>query len=165
MGLADKLGRVIDVITEPESVTKGNDFEKYLVSLLRSDRFALMDWTSDICRKHDRFVEADTRPDLTVRHIKTGQVLHIECKFRSGLFNDKLEWTNRGQLQRYRDFAKQTREPVYVAIGLEGKASKPKYLFVIPLEEAKYPALYPSVFEKYERSTKKNFNVIKGRLV
>ena len=34
---------------------------------------------------------------------------------------------------------------------LEGNPQKPERMFCIPLENAKYPELYPSVFEKYER--------------
>ncbi|MCX6685730.1 MAG: hypothetical protein NTV10_03630 [Methanoregula sp.] len=36
-------------------------------------------------------------------------------------------------------------------IGLAGKPSKPEYMFCLPLEVAKYPELFPSVLDKYER--------------
>jgi len=165
MSIFKKLEKVMDVITEPESVTKGNDFESYIVSLFPENKFALVEWSTDICRKHDRFVESDTRPDITVRHIKTGNVFHIECKFRSMLYENKLSWTNKKQLTRYQEFARESDDPVYVAVGLDGRASKPKYLFFIPLEEAKYPGLYPSVFERFERNRGKEFGVKRGLLV
>ncbi|WP_321417771.1 hypothetical protein [uncultured Methanomethylovorans sp.] len=38
-----------------------------------------------------------------------------------------------------------------------GSAEYPGRMFCIPLEEAKYPALYKSVFEKFERDSEKTF--------
>lgn len=162
MSFFNKLGKVIDIITEPESVSKGYDFESYIASLFPQERFSIVEWTNDICRKHDRYVESDTRPDLTVRHLKTDQIFHIECKYRSELYEGKLNWTNPRQLQRYQEFSRNSQNPFYVVIGLCGKASNPKYLFCIPLQEARYPALYPSIFERYERDAWKEFDV-KGR--
>jgi len=42
-------------------------------------------------------------------------------------------------------------------IGLGGKARKPKRMFCIPIKEAKFPALYTELIEKFERSSKKKF--------
>jgi hypothetical protein len=44
-----------------------------------------------------------------------------------------------------------------VVIGLGGKARKPKRMFCIPLEESKYSALSPELFERFERNSKKKF--------
>jgi len=40
----------------------------------------------------------------------------------------------------------------------------PADMFLIPLEEAKYPTLYPSVFNKYSRNPKKSFFWKNGKL-
>ena len=75
----------------------------------------------------------------------------IECKYRSKLYKGKLNWSTHSQLNRYHKYAKENSMPFYVVIGLGGNPQYPERMFCIPLEEAKYPELYPSVFEKYER--------------
>jgi len=54
--------------------------------------------------------------------------------------------------------------PVYIAIGFGGMDDDPADMFLIPLEEAKYPTLYPSVFNKYSRNPKKSFFWKNGKL-
>jgi hypothetical protein len=157
MGFLNKISKAIEILTEDESVDKGNDFEKYVVKHFDSRYFSLVQWTMDINRKHDRFVEADAGPDLTVRYIPTNEIFYVECKFRSGLYEEKLHWSKPEQLKRYQDFARENRYPFFVVIGFGGIPSYPERMFCIPLEEARYPALYPSVFEKFERNPDKNF--------
>jgi hypothetical protein len=41
--------------------------------------------------------------------------------------------------------------PVFIVIGLAGKPNNPEFVFCLPLEEAKYPELFPSILDKYER--------------
>ena len=74
MGLFNWIQKAIDVLTEDDSIEKGNEFEK-----------------TDNTRQHDRFVEADMGPDLKMRYIRTDEAFYVECKFRSGLYDDKLE--------------------------------------------------------------------------
>ena len=157
MGILSKISKVIDIFTEEESVDKGDGFEKYVVNLFDKRYFSIVQWTTDINRKHDRFVEADAGPDLTVRYIPADEIFYVECKFRSGLYEEKLNWSNPEQLKRYQDFARENKSPFFVVIGLGGDPSSPECMFCIPLEEAKYPALYPSVFERFERASDKNF--------
>ncbi|WP_243684000.1 hypothetical protein [Methanosarcina barkeri] len=59
---------------EDESVEKGNDFEKYVVNLFDDKYFSIVQWSTDIMRKHDRFVESDTDPDLIVRYLPKDEV-------------------------------------------------------------------------------------------
>ncbi len=157
MGLVNKIIKAVEVLAEDESVEKGNDFEKYVVDLFDKRYFSIVQWSTDITRKHDKFVESDAGPDLTFRYMPTGEIFDVECKFRSDLYEGKLYWSNPEQLKRYQNFAIENRSPFFVVIGLGGGPSSPKRLFCIPLEEARYPALYPSVFEKFERTPEKNF--------
>ncbi|WP_255335713.1 hypothetical protein [Methanosarcina sp. KYL-1] len=154
----------MDVMHENESEEKGNDFERYVVDLFDEKTFSLIQWTTDMGRKHTRFVESDCGPDLVLRYRPTNEVFCIECKFRSSLYKDKLQWSEPAQIERYRTFARDNEAPFFVLIGLGGKARKPKRMFCIPLEEAWYPALYPSVFERFERDPKKKFSWRKGDL-
>ncbi|WP_410508750.1 hypothetical protein RSJ42_00235 [Methanosarcina hadiensis] len=157
MGLVNKIMKAVEALTEDESVEKGNDFERYVVDLFDKKYFSIVQWSTDITRKHDRFVESDAGPDLTIRYIPDGEIFYVECKFRSGLYEEKLHWSKPEQLKRYQDFARENRSPFFVVIGLGGTPSHPERMFCIPLEEVKYPALYPSIFEKFERKPDKNF--------
>jgi hypothetical protein len=157
VGILTKIVKAVEVFTEDESVGKGNDFEKYVVGLFDKRYFSIVQWSTDITRKHDRFVEADAGPDLTIRYIPTDEIFCVECKFRSDLYEEKLHWSNPEQLKRYQNFARESGSPFFVVIGLGGDPSYPERMFCIPLEEARYPALYPSVFEKFERKPDKNF--------
>src|SRR5659263_379159 len=72
--------------------------------------------------------------------------------------------TNQEQLKRYKEFSYQRRIPVFIVIGLGGNDNEPKKMFNIPLEEAKYPALYPSVFNRFSRNPKDSFFWKNGKL-
>jgi hypothetical protein len=157
MGFVNKILKAVEVFAEDESVEKGNDFEKYVVNHFDERYFSIVQWSTDITRKHDRFVESDEGPDLTLRYVPTGEIFDVECKFRSDLYEGKLHWSRPEQLKRYQDFARESRSPFFIVIGLGGDPSYPERMFCIPLEEARYPALYSSVFEKFERNPEKNF--------
>lgn len=107
MGLVNKLKRAVEVLKEDESVAKGNDFEKYVVSLFDDKYFSIVQWSTDITRKHNRFVESDSGPDLIVRYVPKNEIFCVECKFRSSLFEDKLQWSDLQQLKRYQSFARE----------------------------------------------------------
>lgn len=157
MGLVNKLKKAVEVLIEDEYIEKGNDFEKYVVSLFDDKYFSIVQWSTDITRKHDRFVESDAGPDLIVRYIPKDEVFCVECKFRSSLFEGKLQWSDSQQLRRYQSFAREKRLPFFVVIGFGLKPRSPERMFCIPLGEAKYPALYPSIFEKFERKPENKF--------
>lgn len=164
MGILNKIKKVVDVFTEDESVEKGNDFEKYVVNLFDDRYFSIIQWSTDITRKHDRYVESDAGPDLIMRYIPKDEIFCVECKFRSDLFEGKLQWSNPQQLKRYQDFARENRLPFFVVIGSGMKPYYPERMFCIPLKEAKYPALFPSVFERFERKPDKPFFWKNGEL-
>ncbi len=157
MGLFGKLRKIIEIIFENESEQKGDDFEKYVVDLFDEKYFSIVQWTTDMARKHTRFVESDYGPDLVLRHRPTNEIFCVECKFRSKLFNGRLQWSAPRQLGRYRIFARDNEIPFFVVIGLGGKARKPKRMFCIPLEETRFTAIPSEMFEKYERNSKKKF--------
>ncbi len=157
MGFVNKIMRVVNVLTEDESVEKGDEFERYVTDLFDESYFTIVQWSTDIMRKHDKFVESDTDPDLVMRYEPKNEMFCVECKFRSALYEDKLDWSNPQQLERYQDYAIEKRLPFFVVIGLGGDPSYPERMFCIPLEEARYPALFPSVFERFERDPEKNF--------
>jgi hypothetical protein len=69
-----------------------------------------------------------------------------------------LRWASHEKIKYYREYAKKNHIPVYIFIGLGGQPDNPESTFCIPLEEAKYPDLFPNILEKYERNpTNKSF--------
>ena len=68
MSISRKIGKTIDVLREDENVRKVNDFEKYVINFFDDNYFSVAQWTTDIARKHDRFVESDCYPDLVIRY-------------------------------------------------------------------------------------------------
>jgi hypothetical protein len=157
MGLFRKLRKIISVVFENESERKGDDFERFVVDLFDEKYFSIVQWTTDMTRKHSRFVESDNGPDLVLRNRHTNEIFCVECKFRSKLFRGKLRWSTPKQLGRYRVFEDNNETPFYVVIGLGGKARKPKRMFCIPLNKIKFPVLSPEFLEKFERNPKKTF--------
>jgi len=146
-----------ETVNDEDGIEKGDIFERFVVDHFSEQHFTIVEWTTDMMRKHDRYVEADTRPDLKVRHKQTGAELYVECKYRSYAFENKVQWSNYNQMQRYREFAAKMNLPVFVVIGLGGMPDHPDNVFCIPLEDAKYPGLYPSYLENYSHNPREYF--------
>ncbi|RLG27879.1 hypothetical protein DRN70_01385 [Methanosarcinales archaeon] len=162
MGILNRIGKAIDALLqqENENYEKGVDFERYVVELFRKQEkyFAIHSWTGDLSDKYQGVrVESDSEPDLTIRYKPTDEKFAVECKYRSYLYNDKLCWTTWEKLKDYRSFAQKNIIPTFIVIGLGGNPRNPEQMFCIPLEKAKYPKLYPSVFRKFERDPRKSF--------
>ena len=62
-----------------------------------------------------------------------------------------------GRGARYNAYSRSNRIPVFVVVGVGGSPKNPETMFCIPLNDAKYPEIFPSVFEKYERDPGKTF--------
>lgn len=137
---------------------KGTDFEKYVIDMFPGKWFALHDWTRDTSDKTcGKRVESNGNPDLVMRYKPSDALISVECKFRSSLYKGALKWSNPAQLKRYKAYTRDIKIPVYIVIGLGGVPFKPDRMFCVPLGAAKYPALYSSIYEKYERDVTKNF--------
>ncbi|WP_321416577.1 hypothetical protein [uncultured Methanomethylovorans sp.] len=102
-------------------------------------------------------MEADTRPDLLIRYNLTGEEFYVECKYRSYFYENKFQWSTSEQMNRYLRFAYEQNKPFFVVLGLGGTPDKPEKIFCIPIQEAKYPALYSSVLTKFSHETGKDF--------
>ncbi|WP_319507016.1 hypothetical protein [uncultured Methanolobus sp.] len=137
---------------EKDNIKKGDDFEEYVANLYPESDYTIVEWTTDTVRKHKRYVEADTRPDLLIRHKLSGEQFYVECKYRSYTIDNKIIWTNAEQLKRYQEFSKEKEEPVFIIIGLGGSPKRPESLFCIPLEDAKYTELYLNDINQFRRN-------------
>ena len=137
---------------------KGLEFEEYVVSRFSRKYFSLNEWRGDKF-SNDVYPESNTYPDLeftfTLREYSC--TFAVECKWRAE-FNsqNKVKWSYKEQLARYRQFAKDKNIPVFIIIGIGGSPSKPSEIFVIPLASIKYVELSKSWLENYRHDPTKN---------
>lgn len=143
----------------------GLRFENYVSDLFSKKYFSIVEKTHSTETNQERYVESSMNPDFVFRYNPTGELFAVECKYRSNLNNEGLlSWSYPEQMKRYKEFSYQRRIPVFIVIGFGGIDDDPKEMFNIPLEEAKYPDLYPSVFNRFSRPPDKPFFWKNGEL-
>ena len=170
MGFLGKIGEAIQKIdyhvsNDPEIV--GKRFEDHVEKLFGQKYFRLAEKTHSFKTNKERYVESSKNPDFIFEYLPTREKFAVECKYRTQLnIKNQLEWTYPAQLKRYQDFSRERRIPVFIVVGLELEFENKynpdvpdieKFMFNIPLESAKYTALYESVFARYERDYDKPF--------
>jgi hypothetical protein len=166
MGFFGKLGEVFDKIdteisSDPQAV--GKWFENEVEKRFSKKYFKIIEKTHSFKTNADRYIESSKNPDFIFEYMPTGERFAVECKFRTKLNNkNQLEWSYPAQLKRYQEFERERKIPVFIVIGLD--LDDGGYMFNIPLSEAKYPALYESVFTKFERDPEKPFFWKNGKL-
>ena len=177
MGFLGKIGDAfhkIEYHTSDAPEMKGKRFEDHVENLFSKKYFKIVEKTHSHKTNAERYVESSKNPDFIFEYMPTKDRFAVECKFRTQLNRqNQLEWSHPAQLKRYQEFAYQRKIPVYIIIGLElflededepDIETPESFMFNIPLEAAKYPALYESVFTKYEREYDKPFFWKNGQL-
>jgi hypothetical protein len=166
MGIVDKILKTVNIWLDEENdnYEKGLTFEKYVFDLFNPTYYSIEEWTRDVSDKRaGRTVESDKNPDLLIRYKPKAERFAVECKFRSNYVSSQkinknvIAWSYPEQIQRYQEFSKKKGIPVFVVIGMKGSPDNPEYMYCIPLEEASYPEIFPSVFGKYRRQPGKPF--------
>ena len=161
MGLLDtgiKVLKDIKMATSNDPFVVGQIFEEYVDDLFSKKYFVIVEKTHSTETNKQEYIESSMNPDFVYRYKPTGELFAVECKYRSYLIDGKLSWSNTKQLRRYREFQRERNIPVFIVIGLGGEdVSVFDEMFCIPLDEAKYPDLYPSVFIRYGRDPEKPF--------
>jgi ABC-type multidrug transport system fused ATPase/permease subunit len=135
-----------------EAFKKGEEFENYVENNLFPEKyFILLSKTHNYETNNKRYVEDSLKPDLKFRDKKTGKIFYVECKFRSNLYQNKFHWTKSDkQFDRYKDIELNENIETFIAMGLGGTANNPNKVYLMPLREIKYTALYPSVLKNWE---------------
>jgi hypothetical protein len=135
-----------------EAFKKGEEFENYVENNLFPEKyFILLSKTHNYETNNKRYVEDSLKPDLKFKDKKTGKIFYVECKYRSKLYDDKFHWAkNDGQFNRYKDIESNENTETFIAMGLGGTPDNPDEIYLMPLKEIKYPALYPSVLRNWE---------------
>ena len=136
----------------------GDDFEKFIVQKFNKEFFRIKEWAGD---KYIKGFYADTtqQPDLMIelKYKKDVFVFSVECKWRQNLFKKGIEFAKKEQFNRYKDFEKTNNIPVFLAIGIGGKAEAPASLFIIPLKEIDNNFIHINELEKYRKTVNSKF--------
>lgn len=139
------------------SYHKGLLFEKFIINTkFPKNDWDLVDYTKDLHKKINRFIESDSNPDLIFRKRLNNNIIAVECKYRSNYGNHKnwgqgIFW-NQKQGERYRKYSIEKNTPVYVSIGVGGNPRSPSTTSFIPLDiiQNKYYNFIPkNILETY----------------
>ena len=137
---------------------KGDDFEKFIVQKFNNKYFRVKEWAGD---KYVNGIYADTtlQPDLLMEFKLRNKIYNfsVECKWRQGLYNGGIEIAKKEQLFRYQEYEKNKNIPVFIAVGIGGKANSPEKLYIIPLKLIKNNFMILKDIAKYEKDVSSYF--------
>ncbi|MDP2385698.1 MAG: hypothetical protein Q8M29_04965 [Bacteroidota bacterium] len=140
--------------TTPESFKTGEKFEDYVRNELFIDKYYdLIERTHNYDTNKKDFVEATLKPDFKFRDRLTKKEFYVEAKFRASAYNGKIIWCSDSQMQRYRNYHRNT--PVFVILGMGENPKDPGFLALMSLPNAKYTGLFPSYVKGFEIKTLK----------
>ena len=134
-----------------ENYEKGVEFEEYVVSRFSKKYFTLKEWRSDKC-SNGVYAESSTYPDMEYTFTLHGSSYNFaaECKWRSKYNNEnRVKWTYKDQMARYRQFAAEKNMPVFIILGIGGTPAAPAEIFVVPLASIEQVELSKSWLEHY----------------
>ena len=137
---------------------KGDDFEKYIVQKFNKKYFRIKEWAGD---KYVKGIYAETtpQPDLLLEFNlhKNAYPFAVECKWRQKLYKGGIEFANKDQFNRYKNYEKTKKIPVFIAIGIGGKADSPENIYIVPLQSIKTNFIYLKELKKYKKNVEKDF--------
>ena len=88
------------------------------------------------------YVKSNGNPDFIVSHMETGQVVAVECKFRSRFSKDKKSheavFTHFGEekkINRYWKYQTEKEIAVFILLGVGGLAEQPDNLYLLTLDD------------------------------
>ena len=136
----------------------GLDFEKFVVQKFDKKYFAIRNWAGDKFVE-GRYADTTTQPDIQLS-LKLGANSYpfaVECKWRSDPKGDWVQFANEGQIERYKAFAKQENIPVFIVLGVGGKAANPNELYILPIQNLTKPFLHKDSMGKYRKKIDADF--------
>jgi hypothetical protein len=123
-----------DETEEDESLKKGHLFEEFVVDKFDKNYFELMSWQGDKRSQTGHFAKDNLNPDLVFQLLLrngTRFPLAVECKYRSSFVaTDSINICSNEQLLRYQKFGTENKMPVFLVLGMGGKAHAPENLYV-----------------------------------
>ncbi len=151
MGFFDSLSKaakvLVDDLNTPESFKIGEKFEKYSREVIfPQNKYKLLKQTHDYSQNNKDYVDESKEPDFKFQCLETKKEFYVECKFRSYLYEGKIQFCKQYQFDRYKDFSKG--KDVFVLIGVGEDPAYPDNVCLIPLDEIKSINLTESFLEK-----------------
>jgi hypothetical protein len=136
----------------------GDDFEKFVVQKFSKKYFQIKEWAGDKY-VNGRYAQTTQNPDLLIefRLGESNYDFAVECKWRKDIKEKGIEFANAAQFKRYKDFEVKREVPVFIAIGVGGKASMPEKLYIVPLRMLTSNFIFPNTLEKFEKKDTKGF--------
>ncbi len=136
----------------------GYDFEKFIVKKFDKKFYNVKEWAGD------KFVDgiyADTtpQPDLLME-LRLGKEIFefsVECKWRQNLYSDFVKIAYKEQFDRYKNFEENRKIPVFIAIGIGGKADSPEKLYIVPLRRINSNFIHVDFLIKFEKKIESDF--------
>ena len=139
---------MVDDLNTPESFKIGEKFEKYSREFIfPQNKYKLLKQTDDYSQKNKDYVDESKEPDFKLQCLDTKKEFYVECKFRSYLYEGKLQFCKQYQFDRYKEFSKG--KEVFVLIGVGEDPAYPENVCLIPLNEIKSINLTESFLDKY----------------
>ena len=137
---------------------QGDDFEKFIIQKFDKKYYRIKEWAGDKFVK-GVYAETTQQPDILVElHLKSETAnLWVECKWRQSSNAKSIQFAGEEQFERYKQYEKTKNIPVFVAIGIGGKGSSPKQLFIVPLQKVKYNYIYMEYLMKFEKKVDSDF--------
>ena len=107
------------------------------------EKFELIHRTPTNDDTNGRFVHSMVYPDLRFREIATGRKFWVEVKFRART-EDRgvITWCNDNQLRNCKKTMYESRNPVFIMIGLGGTVQNPEKIFCLNLDRINFTTLY-----------------------
>jgi hypothetical protein len=136
----------------------GDDFEKYVVKKFNPKYYNVVEWAGD---KYIDGIYADTtlHPDLlmeiTLQFDK--KLFYVECKWRKGFTENTVKFADSYQFERYKQFEKEKKLPVFISLGIGGKASNPEVMYILPLRSIYTNSITREELYKYEKDLNRGF--------
>lgn len=161
---AEERLRNMNVDSETELVDfnqkNGLDFEKYIVQLFDRSQYKIKEWAGDKF-VDGLYAETTLQPDIIFELKMHGKPIAfaVECKWRKGLLNDgNIILASQAQIDRYKNFERTKRTPVFIAVGLGGKGAIPENTYIIPLHDINLNIINISKLNKYKKKKGSHFH-------
>jgi len=125
----------------------GNDFEDYVITMFDPEKFELIHRTPTNDDTNGRFVHSMVYPDLRFREKSTGRKFWVEVKFRART-EDRgvITWCNENQLRHYKRTMYDSRNPVFVMIGVGGTVQCPERVYLVNIDRINFTTLYYNTY-------------------
>ena len=150
----------IDSHTKLVDLTEKNrvDFEKLVEHKFCRVLFTIKEWSKDKYIQGE-YSEKSPSPDFLVEFIGFNKNIHfaVKCKWRQRSTKDGIVFSTPDQLNQFREYAKESKVPFFIVIGLEGKGATPERLFIVPLKKISKPFILLTQLKKYEKKVGANF--------